>query len=392
MAIQLPLPHGGSLVNCMLTSTQQREFADLIPQIPSLELTPRQSCDLELILNGGFSPLQGFVTEQDYFSILENNRLSSGVLWPIPITLAVNDNFAKKLDSHDYLALRKGPRLLAIMTLEAIWTPNKTFEAQSVFGTTDLSHPGVRTLFNETGNTYLGGRVFGFDYPNHPSQELHFSPAQLRQFFKERGWDQVVAFQTRNPLHRAHVELIIRAREKLGTGILLHPVVGPTKQGDIAPEIRINCYQAVLPRFPKAAVKLSLLPLAMRMAGPKEALWHGIIRKNYGCSHFIVGRDHAGPGVDGNGKPFYSPYAAQEFVASVEKELGITMAAFSEMVYVEELAAYQEIEQVAKEHTILKISGTQLREMQRNGEPIPSWFSYPEVIEQLWENRVCSIR
>jgi sulfate adenylyltransferase len=254
-----------------------------------------------------------------------------------------------------------------------------------VFGTLDDSHPGVNYLLHQSNPVYLGGRLEGLTTPpHHTYRELRHSPSELRSIFIKKGWQKVVAFQTRNPMHRAHVELTRRAMKKVGANLLIHPVVGMTKPGDVDYFSRVRCYKAVISGYPeRQSVMLSLLPLAMRMGGPREAVWHAIIRKNYGCTHFIVGRDHAGPGKARNGEPFYDPYAAQELVRSYEDELGIKMVDFEEMVYVEDLGQYMPRSEVPEGMRILDISGTELRRRLREGIDIPEWFSYPEVIAEL---------
>ncbi|HKI97048.1 MAG TPA: bifunctional sulfate adenylyltransferase/adenylylsulfate kinase, partial [bacterium] len=256
--------------------------------------------------------------------------------------------------------------------------------AQAVFGTTDPQHPGVRPLLETRSTVYVGGEVRGLKAPQHfDFHELRRTPAQLREEFARRGWNRVVGFQTRNPLHRSHRELMVRAAEQVGARLLLHPAVGPTRPGDIDPYVRVRCYRAIMGKFPPESVLLSVLNLAMRMAGPREALWHAIIRRNHGCTHFIVGRDHAGPGSDATGKPFYGPYEAQDLMAHHEEEVGIRMVAFQELVYVKNRAQYHPIDELGPEDQVESISGTELRRRLRAGVEVPDWFSYPEVIAEL---------
>ena len=312
-------------------------------------------------------------------------RLENGALWPIPITLDVSEGVANSLDKHPGLALRDTTGTpLAVMDVKDAWRVDPEREAQSVFGTLDQTHPGVGYLFQEAGPFYLGGHLRGIRLPQHSDfPEYRFAPGELREKFRAMGWKRVVAFQTRNPLHRAHVELTTRAASENGAKILLHPVVGMTKPGDVDHICRVRCYEHVLKRYAPGSVTLALLPLAMRMAGPREALWHALIRKNYGCTHFIVGRDHAGPGVDGRGEPFYDPYAAQDLVKTHQAECGIEMISFQEMVYSPDQEGYLPINEIPANGRILQISGTRLREMLESGEEIPEWFTYPEVVEEL---------
>jgi sulfate adenylyltransferase len=297
----------------------------------------------------------------------------------------VDSAFAEKLQAGDEIALRDTEGLLlAVLRIGDKWSIDKQREAQAVFATTDSTHPGVSYLFNQTKDIYLGGKLIKISMPHHYDfNHLRFTPAELRELFKQRGWKKIVAFQTRNPMHRAHQELTLRAAEQTGANILIHPVVGMTKPGDIEYYLRVRCYEHVLKTYPSEMAFLSLLPLAMRMGGPREAVWHAIIRKNYGCTHFIVGRDHAGPGKNKEGKDFYDPYAAQQLALKHEKELGIEMVPFQEMVYSHKQRLYFPIDQFPKDESPAAISGTELRERLRNNSDIPEWFSYPAVIEEL---------
>lgn len=348
-------------------------------------VTPRQRCDLEMLLVGGFSPLTNFLSQKDYESVLANGRLTNGKLWPMPITLDVSEVFAQKVNLGDEIALQDSDNtLLAHMNIREKWRPNKANEAESIFATLDRKHPGVHYLLSEAGDWYLAGVLKFVKLPHHYDfVELRKTPKVLKQFFLESGWQQIVGFQTRNPLHRAHMELTLRAAEEINGNILIHPVVGLTKRGDIDYFTRVRCYQKLLHYYPQQKAALSLLPLAMRMGGPKEALWHAIIRKNYGCTHFIVGRDHAGPGKDSHDKPFYEPYAAQDLVAKYQDEIGITMIPFQEMVYVKERKKYCPQNELQRNETSLSISGTELRNALLKDEPIPYWFSFPEIIQEL---------
>jgi len=359
----------------------EREAADL----PHLSLNARQLCDLELLLNGGFAPLSGYLCWKDYDCVLESMRLENGALWPIPIALDVSESVANDIEKRPRLALRDaGGTTLAILDAEDVWRADFDREAQGVFGTLDQAHPGVRYLSRETGPFYLGGRLRGIRLPRHADfPQYRCTPGELRAQFHAMGWNRIVAFQTRNPLHRAHVELTTRAASENGATILLHPVAGMTKPGDVDHICRVRCYEHVLEHYAPDSVTLALLPLAMRMAGPREALWHALIRKNYGCTHFIVGRDHAGPGVDGRGEPFYDPYAAQDLLKTHQAECGIEMVPFQEMVYSLDEEGYLPIDEIPENGRILQISGTRLREMMASGEEIPEWFTYPEVAEEL---------
>jgi sulfate adenylyltransferase len=336
-------------------------------------------------MNGGFFPLKGFQTEADYNGVVADMRTEDGTLWPIPITLDISDAFAEKVTAGQDIALRDAEGvILAIMSITDKWIPNKDLEAEKVFGANDLAHPAVNYLHNQAGKVYLGGPVTGIQQPVHYDfKARRDTPNELRAFFRKVGWNKVVAFQTRNPLHRAHQELTFRAAKEAQANLLIHPVVGMTKPGDVDHFTRVRCYEAVLDKYPQATTSMSLLNLAMRMAGPREAVWHGLIRKNHGVTHFIVGRDHAGPGKNSQGVDFYGPYDAQTLFKEHEAEMGITMVDFKHMVYVQEKAQYYPANEVPEGNTVLDISGTELRRRLREGLDIPEWFSFPEVVTQL---------
>ena len=354
-------------------------------ELASWDLTQRQICDLELIMNRGFYPLEGFLTQKDYEEVVENMRLASGKIWPIPITLDVSQEFADTVKTKQEIALRDQEGvILAVLSISDKWTPNKKREAEKVFGSDDIAHPAVNYLHNIAGPVYLGGKITGIQKPIHYDfRGRRDTPNELRTYFQKLGWQRIVAFQTRNPLHRAHQELTFRAAKEVQANLLIHPVVGMTKPGDVDHFTRVRCYEAILGKYPMATTTLSLLNLAMRMAGPREALWHGLIRANHGCTHMIVGRDHAGPGKNSEGRDFYAPYDAQDLFKQHETEIGIKMVDFKHMVYVEERAQYYPSNEVPKGASILDISGTELRRRLREGLDIPHWFSFPEVVKEL---------
>jgi len=387
-------PHGGKLNNGYLDEDAAAQLAAEAQQFPEWSLTHRQLCDLELILNGGFSPLEGFLTQADYERVRDAMRLSDGTLWPMPVTLDVTRGFAEQLDrpsadAPQPVALRDAEGvLLAVIDVTDIWTPDKSLEARQVFCSDDPAHPAVHYLHHHAGDVYLGGHVRGVEAPTHYDfKHLRNTPRQLREFFEKVGWSRIVAFQTRNPMHRAHQELTFRAAQEVEANLLIHPVVGMTKPGDIDHFTRVRCYEHILKRYPEQTTSLSLLPLAMRMGGPRETIWHGIIRKNFGCSHFIVGRDHAGPGKTSQGEDFYGPYDAQGLVERYSNELGIGMVPFKEMVFVEDRGQYAPRGEVRDDETVLKLSGTEVRRRLEEGIEIPQWFSYPEVVAELRRSR-----
>ena len=379
-------PHGGELVDLIVPPQAANELKMRSREWPSWDLSARQLCDLELLLSGGFSPLRGFMTRSDYEGVCNNIRLASGILWPMPVTLDVSEDFAKSLKAGSSKIALRDPEgvMLAVLHVEEVWQPDRKAEAQAVFNSTSKAHPGANYAMNQANSWYVGGRVEGLQMPSHYDfRALRLTPAELRAEFARLGWRRIVAFQTRNPMHRAHQELSFRAAKQVEANLLIHPVVGMTKPGDVDYFTRVRCYQLLTSKYPQGTVKLSLLPLAMRMGGPREAIWHALIRKNHGCTHFIVGRDHAGPGNDTDGKPFYGPYEAQEVFKKHQADIGVTMVPFNMMVYLEDEDKYYPDDEVPKGARVLNISGTELRQRLNEGRDIPSWFTYPEVVQEL---------
>jgi len=378
-------PHGGKLVNSYVNSERAAEIKAASRDWPSWDLTERQLCDVELLMSGGFSPLTGFMTRADYESVISKMKLANGVIWPIPIVLDVTEEFAKKIGPGKSVALRDPEGvMLAVLHVEEVWQPDRNAEVKMVYGTHSLRHPGAGYILSKTNPIYVGGLLEGVQPPAHYDfRAIRQTPAELRAEFARLGWRRVVAFQTRNPMHRAHQELTLRAAKQVEANLLLHPSVGMTKPGDVEYYVRVRCYQTLITKYPQDTAKLSLLPLAMRMGGPREAIWHALIRKNHGCTHFIVGRDHAGPGNDENGKPFYGPYEAQELFRKHQDEIGITMVNFNMMVYLEDEQRYVPDNEVKPGQRVLNISGTELRQRLTEGREVPSWFTFPDVAEEL---------
>ena len=358
-------------------------------QLPSWELTDRQICDLELLLTKGFDPLDGFLDKKNYDSVLSSCRLINGSLWPIPITLDISRSFLTKIKNQKKITLRdKEGFPLAILKINDIWEPDLEKEAISVYGTNDVNHPGVNYLYNISESIYVGGKVELINYPRHYDYQKHrHTPSELKKIFKNKNWEKIIAFQTRNPLHKAHIEMTIRASQDYNAKILIHPVVGLTKPGDVDHYTRVRCYEHALDKYSDGEAFLSLIPLAMRMGGPREALWHALIRKNYGCTHLIVGRDHAGPGNNINGDSFYGPYEAQELLLKHEQEIGIKMIPFKFMVFVPSKKSYEVIDNVKKGTDFQTISGTELRSLLDQGKGIPEWFTYPQIAIELERSR-----
>lgn len=392
LSIMVNSPHGGVLKDLL---ARDAPIADKLRQeadsLPDIVLSERQLCDLELIITGGFSPLEGFMGKADYDSCLDTMRLADGALFPMPITLDVSR------DQVSSLGLKEGARIalrdprddnpIAILTVSDLYDIDRTREAEKVLGADDKAHPAVAYLYSTVKDVLVGGSVQAISKPQYYDYvEMRFTPAELRHHFEKVSWRKVVAFQTRNPMHRAHRELTVRAARQLQANILIHPVVGMTKPGDVDHYTRVRVYSSLMPRYPKGMATLALLPLAMRMAGPREALWHAIIRKNFGVSHFIVGRDHAGPGKNSQGKDFYGPYDAQELVRQHTDELGIEMVPFQMMTYLPDADEYQPIDEVKPGTKTLDISGTELRKRLKTGAPIPDWFSYESVVKTLRES------
>ncbi|KAI9718015.1 MAG: Sulfate adenylyltransferase [Chrysothrix sp. TS-e1954] len=385
-------PHGGILKDLVARDAPKRkQLAQEADQLPALVLTERQLCDLELIMNGGFSPLEGFLNQKDYEGVVEKERLTDGNLFSMPICLDVTkkDIEESKIKPGARITLRdfRDDRNLAIITVEDIYQPDKKKESEMVFGADDQAHPAVKYLYHTAGDFYVGGKIDAIDRLMHYDYvALRYTPAELRLHFDKLGWSRVVAFQTRNPMHRAHRELTVRAARQRQANVLIHPVVGLTKPGDIDHFTRVRVYQSILPRYPNGMAVLGLLPLAMRMGGPREAIWHAIIRKNHGATHFIVGRDHAGPGKNSAGQDFYGPYDAQHAVEKYRSELGIEVVPFQQMTYLPDSDEYKPRDEVAPSTRTLDISGTELRSRLKTGRDIPEWFSYPEVVRVLRES------
>jgi len=377
--------YGGTLTNLIVDDDRAAALRRHSASWPSWTLGPRQICDLELLMNGGFSPLTGFMTQKDYEGVCQTMRLADGTLWPLPIVLDVPATLASQLDDRSILALRDAEGvMLAALHVTDIWQPDRLAEAEAVFGTTSREHPGVAWLMDRTNPYYVGGRIEAIHTPSHYDfRSLRLTPEQVRDSFRRAGWSRVVAFQTRNPMHRAHYELTRRAAQETGAGLLVHPVVGMTKPGDVDHYTRVRCYRAVMETYPQDTAMLALLPLAMRMGGPREVLLHAIIRRNYGCTHLIVGRDHAGPGKQSNGEAFYGPYDSQESLRKHSAEIGVEMVPFQAMQYLADRDVYVPDDEVPEGASVLNLSGTQLRKLLHTGEEIPEWFTFPAVAAQL---------
>jgi sulfate adenylyltransferase len=380
----LPTPYGGALVDLQVDAARARELAALAIDLPSWTLTPRQVCDFELLAQGAFSPLDGFMDSATVRSVCFDMQLPGGALWPLPVSLDVPAKEAEAASKVGALALRDADGLLlGVVQAADVFEHARREEAEACFGTTSREHPGVRHWLERANNFGVGGRLEALRLPPHfDFADLRATPAELRARFAARGWDRVVAFQTRNPLHRAHFELTLRAARESGANLLLHPVIGPTQPGDLDAFTRVRCYRALMPHYPPGLAELALLPLAMRMAGPREALLHAIIRRNYGCGLFVVGRDHAGP-VDRQGKSFYAPLAAQELASRHAAELGVEILPYGEMRYSATAGGYVTPEEADAGHELLALSGGAMRKSLAEGKPLPEFFTFPEVAKIL---------
>lgn len=377
-------PYGGQLVNLVVDGPEREELLARAAKLPSIKISMRNLCDLELLATGGFSPLQTFMDKADYVRVLHEMRLTNGLLWPLPITLTADPQELPTVGSE--LVLRNATNdIMAIMTLEEVYHWDREVEAALAYGTTDTKHPMVSEM-ERWGKVCISGPLKVLNLPKYYDfVDLRLTPAQVRARLEAMGNENVVAFQTRNPLHRIHEELTKRAAEAVGGSLLIHPVVGMTKPGDVDHYTRVRIYRILVEKYyDQSKTLLSLLPLAMRLAGPKEALLHAIVRRNYGANYFIVGRDHAGPGKDSSGRPFYGPYEAQELMKQYEKELGVQMIPFEELVYLPDEDRYVEAGKVPPGTRVLSISGTQVREEYlAKGKLLPAWFTRPETAEIL---------
>jgi sulfate adenylyltransferase len=378
-------PYGGQLVDLLIKDDQRDEVLKKASAYPTVRLTPRQTHDMELLAVGAFSPLERFMGEKDYQSVLENMKLADGTIWPIPITLTIDKEDLP--DQAEWVTLRDvHNQIMAVMRLEEVFRFNWKKEAEKVYGTLDLKHPLVSEMAG-WGDLCISGELIVLNLPTYDDfVELRLTPADTRTKLEKMGNANVVAFQTRNPMHRVHEELTKRASKKIEGSLLIHPVVGMTKPGDVDHFTRVRIYKTLVENYYDSSTLLSLLPLAMRMGGPREAVWHAIIRRNYGANHFIVGRDHAGPGNDSQGDPFYGPYDAQELLLSVEEQIGVKMVPFELVVYLIDEDRYELASQVPEGANVAMISGTQVRDdYLAKGIPLPEWFTRKESAQILMD-------
>ncbi|QTA91301.1 bifunctional sulfate adenylyltransferase/adenylylsulfate kinase [Desulfonema magnum] len=378
-------PQESMLVNLLVDEARGALLRDIAMNLPNITLNDRQLCDLELLATGVFSPLTGFMTRTDYESVLDRMRLQNNILWPIPICLDISDIQVRALEAGQSVALRDSEGfLLAVMHIEDIWQIDREKEASQVYGTLDPTHPGVKYLFNTSGDYYIGGALEVISPPLHfDFQQIRMSPEEIRNTYKKLGWHRVVGFQTKAPIHRPQFEMTVRAMRQAKANLLILPVVGITHPKDFDQYTRVRCYRETVHRYPPDSFILNLLPLADRMAGPRNALLHAMIAKNYGCTHFIVGHDHATPGTDTNGKFFYKSGEAQTLAKAYTREIGVEILSFKEMVYLPFEDEYRFSDQVPEGTQTISFSGFDIRERIRSGRRIPQWASFPEVVREL---------
>jgi sulfate adenylyltransferase len=377
--MKLIRPHGGTLVNREVTGARRKRLIESAADMPALRLDAREISDLEMIANGAYSPLEGFLDRSDYSAVCANMRLANGLAWSIPITLSLSEQQAGSIRQFDDVALYQEAQLLGILHLADKYRYDKTREAELIYRTTDQAHPGVSRLYSQ-GEWLLGGKISLINRPINPAfPKYRLDPSETRALFLERGWRRVVGFQTRNPVHRAH-EYIQKCALEIADGLLLHPLVGETKTGDVPADVRMQSYEAILAGYyPASRAILSIMPAAMRYAGPREAVFHALVRKNYGCSHFIVGRDHAGVGN------YYGTYDAHYIFDQFEpEELGITPLFFDHTFYCRTCSAMASSKTCPHETSAhVTLSGTKIRELLSSGQLPPVEFSRPEVAQVL---------
>jgi len=380
-------PYKGNLIDLLLDDVNAERIKTESENYQAITLSQRQQCDLELLITGALSPLSGFMNQDQYESVLEKTSLLDGTTWPIPYYLDISEEQSLNISVGDKIALRDIEGFMpAILTVETMWEPDKLLEAERVYSTSDTEHPGVNYLMNEVGTVYIGGRVDAVQTPFHYDFEtLRYTPAELRQHFSKLGWRSIVAFHTSKPMHAVHYEMTMRAAKQAGAHILLHPVVGMAKPGDLHYYGRVHCYEAILKQYPKSLVELALIPMAMRMAGPREALMNAIIRQNYGCSHYIVGPEHAGPpNVRDSAKRFYDTGSSQRYLDKYKDKIDIEIINIEELCYDEDKERF--ITRTTSKQPLCSsesFSNNRVLDSLLKQEEIPKWISYPEVLDAL---------
>lgn len=377
--------NGGKLCNLVLSQEAAENLKVEAANYPSVTLSQRQVCDLELLVNGAYSPLTGFMRQDEYDSVIDNMRLPGGLLWPIPVTFDVSEDFIEKhtIDSGSRLALQDGEGfMLAVLSVESVWSPDKEREAEKVYGTTSQDHPGVCYLKEKTHAVYIGGAIQGVQLPEYYVFESYRrTPLKQRELFIKKGWRNIIAYQTSKIIHRLHREFLLNAAKEHQAHVLIHPTIGSTKPGDTHYYTRIHCYEAAMKYFPEQIAMLSIMPLSMRMAGAREALWYGIIHQNYGCTHFIVGPNHAS--APQNEESDYS-YEAQKLITEYQQELAIKMIPVEEYQYYPDRGSFLPASKARqKNEKGLRFSERKIRDDLHNNKPVPDWCSFPEVLEVM---------
>lgn len=377
--------YGGKLVNLLVSEERAQVLKEIAVNLPDIALNDRQLCDLELLATGGFSPLDRFMVRSDYESVLDRMRLQNDVLWSVPVCLDVPEDFARTIEAGQSIGLRDPEGfLLAVMHVEDIWPVDREKEAQKIYETNDLKHPGVWYLSNKMGDYYIGGAIEVISLPLHfDFKQLRMTPKEVRAIYAKLGWNRIVGFQSRHPLHRFLFEMVTKAMRQTRANLLLLPVVGMTRPGDFDHYTRVRCYQAVSSHFPPNSHIMSLLPLAMRLSGPRDAVLDAILAKNYGCSHFIIGHNHASPGLDGNGNSFYESDRARKLVAGYSDEIGLEIVSFKKFVYLPFEDEYRSIDKVPEDTRTISMTGSDIQTRIRKGRKIPEWATFNEIVEEL---------
>ena len=378
-------PHGGTMVNLLVDRKRQALLREIAVNLPDIALNNRQMCDLELLAEGAFSPLTGFMVRSDYESVLDRMHLQDGTLWPIPVCLDIAETQARGLEGGQSVALRDPEGfLLAVMHIADIWPVDHGKEAEAVYGTRDRSHPGVQHLLEKVDAYYMGGALEVLSPPLHfDFKQLRLAPMEVRRIYKKLGWQRVAGFQTRQPIHRPQFEVTIRAMRRARANLLILPIAGMTRPGDFDHYTRVRCYRGVAHHYPPDSFIISLLPLAKRLAGPRDAVLDAIIARNYGCTHFIVGYDHSSPGIGKGAQPFYRNSHIRETVERCSNEIGIEILSFEQMVYLPFEDEYRPASRVPEGVNCLALSGSDIRERVRTGRKIPDWATFPEVVHEL---------
>jgi len=378
-------PYGGELVDLVVDQERNAVLQEIALSLPDITLTDRQLCDIELLATGAFSPLEGFMQRADYESVLDRMRLQNGIIWPIPVCLDIPEIRARTLEAGQSVCLRDPEGfLLAILHIEDIWPVKREKEARAVCGTLDRRHPEVRYLGEAGRDFYMGGKLEVLHLPLHfDFKQFRLTPREVRSLYDKLGWHRVVGFQTRNPIHRPQFEMTLMAMREAKANLLLLPIAGMTKPDDFDHFTRARCCSAICRHYPPGSYVLNLLPLAARMAGPREAVLHAILAKNFGCTHFIFGRDHGSPGVDGKQEPFYRRDAACRKMEELKEDVGVSPLLFDEVVYLPFEDEYRQLNQVPPGTQTLAVSGTDIRNRIRSGRKVPEWAAFPEVLEEL---------